>query len=61
MEFKKNRRLVSMIIEYVCGSSLHEIMTMTTLNFVINMITLMIILLKRPIHIVEDKDLSDLR
>ena len=50
-----------MIIEYVCGSSLHEIMTMTTLNFVINMITLMIILLKRPIHIVEDKDLSDLR
>ena len=50
-----------MIVEYVCGSSLHEIMTMTILNFVINMITLMIVLLKRPIHIVEDKDLSDLR
>ena len=61
MEFKKNCRLVSMIVEYVCGSSLHEIMTMTILNFVINMITLMIVLLKRPIHIVEDKDLSDLR
>jgi hypothetical protein len=61
MEFKKNNRLVSMIVEYVCGSSLHEIMTMTTINFVINVITLMIVLLKRPIHIVEDKSLCDLR
>jgi hypothetical protein len=50
-----------MIVEYVCGSSLHEIMTMTTINFVINVITLMIVLLKRPIHIVEDKSLCDLR
>jgi hypothetical protein len=61
MEFKKNRRLVSMIVEYVCGSSLHDINVMTTLNFMINMITLMIVLLKRPIHIVEDTSLSDLR
>jgi hypothetical protein len=50
-----------MIVEYVCGSSLHDINVMTTLNFVINMITLMIVLLKRPIHIVEDTSLSDLR
>jgi hypothetical protein len=61
MEFKKNRRLVSMIVEYVCGSSLHDINVMTTLNFMINMITLMIVLLKRPIHIVEDTGLSDLQ
>ena len=54
MEFKKNCRLVSMIVEYVCGSSLHDINVMTTLNFVINVITLTIIILKNPIKIIRE-------
>jgi len=54
MEFKKNHRLVSMIVEYLCGSSLHDINVMTTLNFVINVITLIIIILKNPIKIIRE-------
>lgn len=54
MEFKKNHRLVSMIVEYLCGSSLHDINVMTTLNFVINVITLTIIILKNPIKIIRE-------
>lgn len=54
MEFKKNYRLVSMIVEYLCGPSIQEIMTMTVINFVINVITLTIIILKNPIKIIRE-------
>jgi hypothetical protein len=50
-----------MIVEYICGVSLHEIMMMTTLNFIISLVTLTIVLLKRPVHVIEDRNLSDLR
>jgi hypothetical protein len=53
MEFKKNRRLVIMIVDYICGSALHDINVMTTLSFIMNMITLIVVLLKYPIHIIE--------
>ena len=43
-----------MIVEYLCGSSLHDINVMTTLNFVINVITLTIIILKNAIKIIRE-------
>ena len=54
MEFKKNYRLVIMIVEYLCGPSIQEIMTMTVINFVINVITLTLIILKNPIKIIHE-------
>ena len=54
MEFKKNYRLVIMIVEYLCGPSIQEIMTMTVINFVINIITLTLIILKNPIKIIRE-------
>ena len=54
MEFKRNNRLVSMIVEYLCGPSIQEIMTMTVINFVINIITLTLIILKNPIKIIHE-------
>ena len=54
VEFKKDRRLVSMIVDYICGSSLHDIMMMTTLNFILNMITLTIVFLKPHIQYLSD-------
>ena len=50
-----------MMWDYICGSTMHEIMVMTTLNFIINMITLTLVLTKSPVKIIEDKSLSDLR
>ena len=55
MEFKKNHRLVSMIVEYLCGPSIQEVLTLSVINFVINMITLTIIILKNPIKIVDNR------
>ena len=49
------------MLNYICGSTLHEIMVMTTLNFVISITTLVIVALKKPIEIIDDKNLSDLR
>jgi hypothetical protein len=49
------------MLNYICGSTIHEIMVMTTLNFVISMATLAIVILKKPVHVVDDKSLSDLR
>lgn len=54
MEFKKNYRLVIMIVEYLCGPSIQEIMTMTVINFVINIITLTLIILKNPTKIIRE-------
>jgi hypothetical protein len=45
------------MLNYICGSTLHEIMVMTTLNFVISITTLAIVILKKPVHV----NLSDLR
>ena len=41
----------------VCG----DIMTMTILNFILNMVTLTLVVLKKPIKVVDGKGLSDLR
>lgn len=41
----------------VCG----DIMTMTVLNFILNMVTLTLIVLKKPIKVIDGKGLSDLR
>jgi hypothetical protein len=35
-------------------------MVLTTLNFIISMITLTLVLTKSPVKIIEDKSLSDL-
>jgi len=42
-----------MIVDYICGSTLHDINVMITLSFIMNMITLIVVLLKYPIHIIE--------
>jgi hypothetical protein len=49
------------MLNYICGSTIHEIMVMTTLNFVISITTLVILALKKPFEIIDDKNLSDLR
>jgi len=54
MEFKKNCRLVSMIVEYLCGPSIQEVLTLSVINFVINIITLTLIILKNPIKIIRE-------
>jgi hypothetical protein len=41
----------------VCG----EIMTMTVINFIVNLITLTLVLLKQPVKVVDTRNLSDLR
>lgn len=41
----------------VCG----DIMTMTILNFILNLTTLTLIVLKKPIKVIDGKGLSDLR
>jgi hypothetical protein len=61
MEFKKNCRLVSMILEYICGPSIQEVLTLSVINFVINIITLTIVLLKKPIKVIDERNLTDLR
>ena len=50
-----------MVWEYICGSTMHEIMVMTMVNFMISVITLTVVLTKSPVKIIEDKHLSDLR
>jgi hypothetical protein len=50
-----------MILEYICGSTIHEIMVLTTLNFMITIATFVIVILKKPVQVVDDKNLSDLR
>jgi hypothetical protein len=50
-----------MIWDYICGSTMHEILVMTMVNFMINVITLTIVLTKSPVKVIEDKSLSDLR
>jgi len=54
MEFKKNCRLVSMILEYICGPSIQEVLTLSVINFMINIITLTIVLLKKPIKVLGE-------
>jgi hypothetical protein len=54
MEFKRNNRLVSMIVEYLCGPSIQEVLTLSVINFVINMITLTLVILKSPIKIIRE-------
>jgi len=46
-----------MIWDYICGSTMHEILVMT----VVNLITLTLVLTKSPVKVIEDKRLSDLR
>ena len=46
--------MVNMIVEYLCGPSIQEIMTMTVINFVINIITLTLVILKNPIKIIRE-------
>jgi hypothetical protein len=41
----------------VCG----EIMTMTVINFIVNLITLTLVVLKQPVKVIENRDVSDLR
>jgi hypothetical protein len=41
----------------VCG----EIMTMTVINFIVNLITLTLVLLKQPVNVVDTRNPSDLR
>lgn len=43
------------MLNYICGSTLHEIMVMTTLNFILNLVTLAIVILKKPIHVVDNR------
>ena len=43
-----------MMWEYICGSTMHEIMVMTTLNFIISMITLTLVLVKSPLKIIDN-------
>ena len=43
------------MLNYICGSTIHEIMVMTTLNFVISMATLAIVILKKPVHVVDNR------
>jgi hypothetical protein len=45
----------SMIVEYLCGPSIQEVLTLSVINFVINMITLTIVILKSPIKIVDNR------
>jgi hypothetical protein len=50
-----------MIWDYICGSTMHEILVMTVVNLIINVITLTLVLTKSPVKVIEDKRLSDLR
>jgi len=43
-----------MIVEYLCGPSIQEVLTLSVINFVINMITLTIVILKSPIKIIRE-------
>jgi hypothetical protein len=43
------------MLNYICGSTLHEIMVMTTLNFVISVATLAIVILKKPVHVMDNR------
>jgi len=49
------------MLNYMCGSTIHEIMVMTMVNFMISIATLVVVALKKPIEVVDDKNLSDLR
>lgn len=49
------------MLNYICGSTIHEIMVMTMVNFMVSIATLVIVALKKPIEIIEEKNLSDLR
>jgi hypothetical protein len=53
-EFKKKCRLVNMIVEYLCGPSIQEVLTLSVINFVINIITLTIVILKSPVKIIRE-------
>jgi|TARA_R110002153_G_scaffold131421_1_gene280371 hypothetical protein len=50
-----------MILEYICGPSIQEVLTLSVINFVINIITLTIVLLKKPIKVIDERNLTDLR
>jgi len=50
-----------MIWDYICGSTMHEILVMTVVNLIINVITLTLVLTKSPVKVIEDKRLSGLR
>jgi hypothetical protein len=39
----------------------HEVMVMLTLNFIINLITMTVTILKSPVKVVDTTSLSDLR
>jgi hypothetical protein len=43
------------MLNYICGSTLHEIMVMTTLNFMISVATLAIVILKKSVHVVDNR------
>jgi hypothetical protein len=43
------------MLNYICGSTIHEIMVMTTLNFILNLATLCILILRKPIHVVDNR------
>jgi hypothetical protein len=43
------------MLNYICGSTIHEIMVMTTLNFVISIATLATVILKKPVHVVDNR------
>ena len=49
------------MLNYICGSTIHEIVVMTMVNFMVSIATLVIVALKKPIEIIEEKNLSDLR
>lgn len=60
---KKYRVLlhVSTMFDYICGPTLHDIMVMTTLNFMMTVAMLVVAVVKKPIRVVDEKNLSDLR
>ena len=43
------------MLNYICGSTIHEIMVMTTLNFMISVATLAIVILKKSVHVVDNR------
>jgi hypothetical protein len=43
------------MLNYICGSTIHEIMVMTTFNFVISIATLAIVILKKSVHVVDNR------
>jgi hypothetical protein len=43
------------MLNYICGSTIREIMVMTTLNFMISIATLAIVILKKSVHVVDNR------